>query len=300
MPTITSLALRRLIGDATVRAGIPAFDPARDLTPLRLPAWDTTRPDLLATVTARFAIAGFTLIEADRPPQQDDLLAFANRLGLGEPFVPPLYRRPGTVQVAASGVSQLSAAGVGAGAPMHPATSTVGQGWHVDGTLQELGEVRTSLLLCVRPAATGGESRLFNATAAFLDLAESDPAAAAALMAPDVLARTATVNGCDDSTTGPAFAVIDGQLLTRYARTHTDRWLPSATDDPGAVDRALARLDELAEPGSPYYLQFTMSAGQGLVFANSRICHGRAPYTDHPDQPRTLLRALFTTDLTGR
>jgi hypothetical protein len=293
-----STALDQLLADDTVRAGVPAFDASRDLVPLRLPAWDTASPEQVKALTARVSTAGFALLETGTGPGQDDLLALAGLLGLGEPFVPPLYRMPGSVQVGTAGVSQMTAApGTGADAARHPATSAVGQGWHVDGTLQQMGEVRTSLLLCVRPAATGGQSLLFNATAAFLDLADHDPAAAAALMAPGVLVRVATVNGSNDSTAGPAFAVTGGQLLTRYARTDADRWFPPS-GDPSAVDRALARLDELAAPGSPYRLEFTLAAGQGLVFANSRLCHGRQPYTDDPAAPRTLLRALFTTDLT--
>ncbi|PZF99393.1 TauD/TfdA family dioxygenase [Micromonospora endophytica] len=299
MPATTPRVLRQLLADATTRATVPAFDPDRDRTPLRLPTWQSIPAATYDTLCARVDTAGFALVEADRPPRQDDLRALADTLGLGEPFVPPLYRRPGTVQVGAAGVSRLTAAGTHAQAPMHPATSAIGQNWHVDGTLQHLGEVRTTLLLCVRPAASGGQSLLFNAAAAFLDLADRDPGAAAALMTPGVLVRTATVNGSDDSTAGPGFAVIDQRLMTRYSRTHTDRWLPASTD-PDAVDRALTALDDLAKPGSPYRLEFTMTAGQGIVLANSRVCHGRAPYTDDPDQPRELLRALFTTDLTPR
>ncbi|MGC4851866.1 TauD/TfdA family dioxygenase [Micromonospora sp. DT4] len=297
MPTT---ALDRLLADDTVRASVPAFDAHRDLIPLRLPAWDTASTETVNALTGRVATAGFALVETGTAPGQDDLLGLAGLLDLGEPFVPPLYRIPGSVQVGTAGVSQLTATpGAAADAARHPATSAIGQGWHVDGTLQQLGEVRTSLLLCVRPAATGGQSLLFNATAAFLDLADHDPAAAAALMAPSALVRMATVNGSNDSTAGPAFAVTGGQLLTRYARTDADRWFPPS-GDPAAVDRALARLDELAAPGSPYRLEFTMTAGQGLVFANSRLCHGRAAYTDDSAAPRTLLRGLFTTDLTTR
>jgi hypothetical protein len=68
-------------------------------------------------------------------------------------------------------------------------------GWHTDGARRRLGAIRTSLVACLRPAPVGGSSLLFNATAAFVELARSDPAATAALMAPDVLAHTATVAG---------------------------------------------------------------------------------------------------------
>lgn len=295
MSPTTDRALHELLTDPALLAAVPIFDSNRDLTPLQLSGWGTATEAQLRTLAERVSAAGFALVAADQPTGPGDLLALAGQLGLGEPFVPPLYRRPGTVHVGSGGVSELSVT-THAGAPWHPATSAGGQGWHVDGTLQPLGEVRTSLLLCVRPAAQGGDSTLFNATGAFVELARRDPTAAVSLMAPDVLVRTATVNQCDDSCAGPAFGVADGQLLTRYARTNTDRW-QSTSGDSTAIDRALAVLDELATPGSPYYLRLQMTAGQGLVMANSRICHGRTPYTDDPNQRRLLLRALFTADL---
>ncbi|WP_162795804.1 TauD/TfdA family dioxygenase [Nonomuraea lactucae] len=273
-----------------------AFDPDRDLRPITL-SLRAAHGAQLREVADRVADAGFALIEAHEPPTPSDLLALARHLGLGEPFLPPIYRRRGSVQVDDSGVAELSAANAVPGAPMHPATSTVGQNWHIDGTLQAMGEIRTSVLLCVRPAATGGDSILFNATGAFVELARSDWAAAVSLMSPGVLIRTATVNDCDERSAGPAFGMVAGHLLTRYARTNVDRWCPR-DGDMDTLRRGLDALDALALPGSPFHLRFRLSSAQGLIMANARICHGRTPYTEGP-QPRLMLRGLFRADVVG-
>ncbi|MGH3379429.1 MAG: TauD/TfdA family dioxygenase [Actinoallomurus sp.] len=277
---------------STGGTGLPAFpDPIPG--PLHLSAY-SAGPEELAAVAHQVATCGFVVIETLDEPTEDHLAALAAGLGLAEPFVPPIYRRPGEVAVAASGISTLTATADQIG---HPAVSTNGQGLHVDGLLQPIGAVRTSMLLCRRPGARGGVSTLFNATAAFWALAGEDPQAAETLMGTGVLTRTANVNGSTDATMGPAFAVIDGQLLTRYSRDGNDTWNPAPGQDQ-PMRRALVAMEAMSAPGSPYTAELTLTAGQGLIFANARICHGRTAYTDDPAQPRTMLRGLFTRDIT--
>ncbi|MEV0623676.1 TauD/TfdA family dioxygenase [Nonomuraea sp. NPDC050404] len=269
---------------------LPAF-PAT-VSPIPVASYDSPQAKDLAAVIEQLRYAGFAVTSCSQPPTHDGLIALAEALDLGEPFVPPLYRRPGAVGVAASGISTLTAS---AAHVPHPAVSASGQGLHVDGLLQPIGTVVTSILLCVRPAAEGGQSTLFNAVGAFRQLARTDPDAAATLLSDRVLGRRATVNGSPDVSWGPAFAVVDGTLVTRYSRDGNDLWDPEHGHE-GALGRALATLAELAEPGSPYALRFTLQAGQGLLMANSRICHGRTPYRDVPDRPRAMLRGLFLRD----
>jgi hypothetical protein len=276
---------------ATGSPGLPAF-PTTPPEPLHLPSYDLTGAQA-ALVAARVQHTGFTVIDVKEEPTEENLTRLADRLGLGAPFIPPIYRRPGAVTVAPHGISTLTAT---ADNVAHPAVSANGQGLHVDGLLQPIGTVRTSVLLCSRPAATGGTSTLFNALAAFWHLAGTDPQAAQTLMDAAVLTRTATVNGSTDQTTGPAFAVLDGRLLTRYSRDGNDTWTP-APGQQAALDRALEAMDAMAQPGSPYTTELTLSAGQGLVFANSRLCHGRTAYQDDPAAPRRMLRGLFTRDI---
>ncbi|MFD5616475.1 TauD/TfdA family dioxygenase [Kitasatospora sp. NPDC127060] len=275
---------------STGRPGLPAF-PTDLPEPLHFASYELTRSES-ALLARRVQRAGFAVVDVTEEPTEQNLTALAARLGLGDPFVPPIYRRPGAVTVASSGVSTLTATADGVA---HPAVSANGQGLHVDGLLQPIGTVRTSVLLCARPAAQGGVSTLFNSTAAFWALVGEDPQAAETLMGSGVLTRTASVNGSTDQATGPAFAVVDGQLLTRYSRDGNDTWTPAPGQD-AALDRALEAMDAMAQPGSPYAAELTLAAGQGLVFANSRLCHGRTVYLDDPAAPRRMLRGLFTRD----
>ncbi|MFJ8478466.1 TauD/TfdA family dioxygenase [Kitasatospora sp. NPDC094011] len=275
---------------STGERGLPAF-PADLPDPLRLGSYRITAAEA-ARIGERVRQVGFAVVDVAEEPTEQHLTLLAARLGLGDPFVPPIYRRPGTVAVAHSGVSTLTATADGIA---HPAVSAGGQGLHVDGLLQPIGTVRTSVLLCAQPAAKGGVSTLFNATAAFWHLAGADPQAAETLMGSAVLTRTANVNGSTDRAAGPAFAVVDGQLLTRYSRDGNDTWTAAPGRD-AALERALDAMEALAEPGSPFAARLTLAAGHGLIFANSRLCHGRTPYQDDPTAPRRMLRGLFTQD----
>ncbi|GHH80473.1 hypothetical protein GCM10018781_60970 [Kitasatospora indigofera] len=276
---------------STGRRGLPAF-PTDLPAPLRLDSYRLTAAETVR-LGERVREAGFAVIDVAEEPTEQHLTLLAARLGLGDPFVPPIYRRPGAVTVAHSGVSTLTATADGVA---HPAVSANGQGLHVDGLLQPIGTVRTSVLLCARPAAKGGISTLFNSTAAFWHLAGEDPQAAETLMGAGVLTRTANVNDSTDRTTGPAFAVVDGQLLARYSRDGNDAWNLAPGQD-AALERALEAMDALARPGSPYAAELTLTAGQGLIFANSRLCHGRTAYQDDPATPRRMLRGLFTQNI---
>jgi hypothetical protein len=94
---------------------------------------------------------------------------------------------------------------------------------------------------------------------------------------------------------GPAFTLDRGTLTTRYSLTVTDRYMPDAADEPATVQRALTVLARAAQPGSPHLLRFTLTARQGLVFANDTLAHGREACTEDPAAPRVMLRALFTS-----
>jgi hypothetical protein len=274
------------------QAEVPVFPAERDLVPVTLSSYADPSLGELARLLGAFTRAGFAVIEAAEHPTAGALAALADRLGLGEAFVPPLYRM-GHPTAEVCGVSVLSAPARFTGGSDHPFASTAGQRPHTDGTLQGLGEVTTTILLCHSPARSGGQSLLLNSTGAFVDLAREDRAAAAALMTPGVLVRSATINGCADSSAGPAFDVVGGRLLGRYSTQPTDRWQPEAADDQTALARALDFFTAAEQPGSGYHLELALRGGQGLLLANDRISHGRRPYRDDPAAPRVMLRGLF-------
>jgi len=263
----------------TLTCTVPVFQPGRDLDPVPVHAWDTIPAATGREVARRLESAGFALIQASQVPGRAAPQQLARQLGLGPVFTPPQYRdRPYTD---GQGVTRIGTDAAAA----HPAFGqATGQHLHSDGTLQRIGEIKTTILLCARPARSGGTSHLFNSAAAFAWLLHEDPAAAAALTAADVLVRTSTLPDTRGQySAGPAFAVADGRLISRYSVTGTD-----------TLDRGLAFLQQAARPGSPYYTELVLTAGQGLLLANDLISHGRAAYNDDPDCPRLMLRALFT------
>jgi hypothetical protein len=244
----------------------------------------------------RYRNVGFATFElTDEYPSQESVLNLAHSLGLGKPFVPPMYRKgAGTADLYdQTGVNVLTADARRDDAGAHPAfRATNGQRLHSDGTLQSIGEVPTSILVCATPAAEGGASTVFNAVAAFCRLARRDVESAALLLT-DCLRRTATVGPIGDTHLGPAFAFRNGELLSRFSVTSTDSW-ECPTDVPTArFEAACAAIEASARPGSDLYGEFHLGERQGILMANDKISHGRQPYADSQEKPREMLRGLF-------
>ncbi|GAA1382995.1 TauD/TfdA family dioxygenase [Catellatospora chokoriensis] len=243
-------------------------------------------------VLSAYTNHGFAVLQY--PAGHDSQAAISDvqaAFGLGEPFVPPMYRsRPDWADRA---ITSLTVTAEEMAGPAHPSFGrSTAQDLHSDGTLQEIGEVATTLLHCVRPAAQGGDTTLFNSVGAFIALHEHDPAAAAAMLHETSLIRTANIGDCRDSAAGPTFAMrADGDLISRYSISSTDSW--GTHGDPVALARACAFFAGLQHESSGYHLRFALGADQCLIFANDKISHGRTAYHDDPARPRHMKRALF-------
>ncbi|HET9254213.1 MAG TPA: TauD/TfdA family dioxygenase [Pseudonocardiaceae bacterium] len=246
----------------------------------------------LSRIVDRYNRHGFAIIQlAAGAATQESLLTFADALGLGEPFVPPLYLRGGNTAAKVSRISATS--NVGTAYADHPSFgSTVGQRLHCDGTLQDIGYIKASLLLCESPAAEGGDTILFNASAAYARLAAIDLSAAAVLATQGVLIRQANFNGSTEMNAGPAFSAQGGRLVCRYCVTETDRWAVPDGAAEADLRRGIEFLRRASLPGSPHFRQLTLRAGQVIVFDNTRISHGRTPYRDSETHHRCLYRSL--------
>ncbi|MFJ7526229.1 TauD/TfdA family dioxygenase [Streptomyces griseus] len=232
---------------------------------------------------------GFAVVTMAEPgPPDAKLTALAQTLRLGDPYIPALYRYAETQDYSASFSDIRSDT-----KDQHPGFSTTaGQAWHVDGLLDAIGDIRTTVLYCVRAAHRGGETLLFNSLAAFAELRERDSAAAEALLSPRALNRRSTLPAIDMSNTGPVFSVDEaGTLATRYTDNDTCTWNFSA-GPPGGLRRALAFFRK-ASDNPRYRLAVRLAAGEALIFRNDRLSHGRRPYEDSPGARRHLIRALY-------
>ncbi|MDI5938943.1 TauD/TfdA family dioxygenase, partial [Micromonospora sp. DH15] len=250
-------------------------------------------PEAFDEIVDRYDRHGFAIMQlASGPFDRDAVLALGLSLGLGEPFVPPLYTMGDSDAAAVSRISAAANAGTGDGD--HPSFGrTVGQRFHCDGTLQDIGFVKASVLLCESVAEAGGETILFNSSAAYAELMAVDPAAAVALATPGALIRQANIGGCTDTHVGPAFTVQDGQLACGYSVTDTDRWATPAGVAEDDLRRSVEFLLRASMPGSRFHLERRLAAQQAIVFDNTRISHGRLAYRDSPDRHRCVYRGLF-------
>lgn len=251
--------------------------------------------DRARSLIERYDRAGFVVYELiEEEPSAESVAHLAMALDLGAAFVPPMYKGTGAnATYTALGINCLSAQVNSATGANHPAfQATNGQLLHSDGTLQPIGHVKTSILLCATPAAAGGESMIFNAVAAFHALSQQNLAAAHALMT-DCLRRTQNYGECNDTHLGPAFTIRDDELLSRYSVTSTDSWIAETEEQRILIDEACRFMDELAQPGTGFWLQFQLSSRQGLIMANDKVSHGRREYRDAPHSIRKMFRGLY-------
>ncbi|MFE3579879.1 TauD/TfdA family dioxygenase [Streptomyces vinaceus] len=250
---------------------------------------DFAEPDAPDQVVQNIDERGFSVVTMgeSRPPGAT-ITSLAAALRLGHPYIPALYRYAET-KAYSTAFSDIRSGSKG----RHPGFSTTaGQPWHVDGLLDTIGDIKTTILYCVRAAHRGGDTLLFNSPAAFAELRDKDPAASEALLSPRALNRRSTLPDVDVNATGPVFALDEkGDLITRYTDNETCTWNFSA-DPRGGLNRALAFLRAASEDAR-FRLAVRLAPGQALVFRNDRLSHGRQPYEDDPDAPRHLVRALY-------
>ncbi|MDP2762457.1 MAG: TauD/TfdA family dioxygenase [Sideroxyarcus sp.] len=164
--------------------------------------------------------------------------------------------------------------------------------WHTDGYYNPPErQILAMTLHFVRPAASGGETRLMDHEMAYLLLRDENPSYIAALSAPDVMTippREDEYDGVRDAQSGPVFSLDrDGNLHMRYtARTRSIEWKQDA-----ATREAVAALARLLASDTPHIFQGRIESGMGLLCNN--VLHERSAFSDDPDHPRLIYRARY-------
>jgi hypothetical protein len=250
-----------------------------DYNDLNTSTVDYRTPGAADMIADRMESRGFAVVgisDIDGPPEALGVLARA--LQLGDPHIPETGRK---VLNTLDRYKQVSD---------YPGP----EGWHVDGLLEDIGTIKVTALYCVRPAAEGGQSVIFNSLAAFMALQRVDAAAAHALMSPDVLNRRpmSPDGSYAAGATGPAFSLDrEGNLISRFSDNHTCDW-NTAVGRGDDVERGLAFLRK-ACGDSTYRTSVRLVAREALIFRNDRVAHDRTVYRDDPAAPRLLVRALY-------
>lgn len=240
-----------------------------------------------------YSTLGYALFQLDSAEQDPTrvLHRFTQSLNLGEAFVPPLYQFSNSNLYDDLGMSTLASAFGNGPNSVHPVFASASAiELHTDGTLQNIGDILTSVLFCVAPAWEGGETTIFQAVNVFIALQQAEPQLASALLDRRALTRHASVNGSKESCQGPVFSRAGGVLQTRYSVTDRDRWNVDEVADLLEAKNALA---DAAQTGSPHYCRIRLGLGQGVILANDRVSHGRTGFSDSTDQVRRMLRVLF-------
>ncbi len=245
-------------------------------------------------IVANYQTHGYTILKFDESAASipKSLEALAVNLSLGAPFVPSLYAGNKVATLYDElGMNIITAGGNNNDEPLHPAfQSRVAIEFHTDGTLQDMGEIKTVALVCLERGVSGGEILLFDAVGAFFDLAGRDWNIAKALLDDNGLTRCSTVGNSNAVRSGPVFGYQDGELMTRYSTTPRDHWEYERVRNLGEARKL---LDESAGPGSPYRVQLRLEPGEALLIANERVAHARTAYRDNARYQRRMLRALF-------
>jgi hypothetical protein len=138
---------------------------------------------------------------------------------------------------------------------------------HTDSQMFLGAPATIQVLVCVKPAARGGESVLVDGARLVARLEDADPALASALFEVDRAQRFYF-----GDVAGPTIARRGGHLTWTVA--------PNAADD---VGRALA-----AQLAQGPRVEHMLRAGEALVASNHRMLHGRRPF----DGERELVRLL--------
>jgi hypothetical protein len=146
-------------------------------------------------------------------------------------------------------------------------------------------------LLCVRPAARGGLSKVTSTAAVYNTILERRPDLHALLCAAFYHVREGEAGGKQQFYAMPVFGLRDGRLTSQYSRTFVEnaqgiRGVPPLTAEQNAA------LDLWAEVCEELCYGMDMRAGDLQLLNNHVVYHARATYEDdpRPNHDRFLMR----------
>ncbi|UOE58262.1 TauD/TfdA family dioxygenase [Priestia filamentosa] len=239
-------------------------------------------------IVSKYDEHGFVIYEINEKVDGDQLVYnIARAINLDDPYVPDHYKNHSTMYKN-NKLNVISSGNVNNHKAFRGGNQ---QDLHSDGTVHEIGFIKTTILFCQSSATKGGESIIFNTIDAFYELLEVDLEAAIAMLHPRSLKRTADI-GFIESHIGPAFAIENDEIITRFTLDHTADWTYGFENIPN-LKRAYEFLSSRAKEGSKQYMKFQLKDKQGIIMANDKIAHGRTAFIESEGAKRKLLRGLY-------
>jgi hypothetical protein len=140
-------------------------------------------------------------------------------------------------------------------------------------------------LLCVRPAAQGGLSKVVSAPAVSNAILDRRPDLHALLCAPYYHCREGEAGGRQQSYAMPIFGMRDGRFTSQYSRTFVEnaQGLPGVPPLTGAQNEALDLWAEICEE---LCYAMALEAGDLQLLNNHVVYHARTTYEDDPTPGR--------------
>ncbi|MDA3870712.1 MAG: TauD/TfdA family dioxygenase [Gammaproteobacteria bacterium] len=250
----------------------------------------TLHENEIAAITQRCATYGVAIYQLREPPHNDKswLPEFGRQLGL--------VSLDDNLRSDEDSVSSLQVRSQ-QGNQYIPYTNRP-LSWHTDGYYNAPEkQIRTIIMHCASPAASGGVNSLLDHEQLYIALRERNPAWIEALMHPQAMTIPANVEAgveIRQARTGPVFSVdkASGNLHMRYsARKRNIEW----RDDAPTREAVEFISEKLADEAVA--LKYQLDAGQGIICNN--ILHNRSGFEDSDRQQRLMYRARYYEQVAG-
>ncbi|WP_170974067.1 TauD/TfdA family dioxygenase [Peribacillus simplex] len=238
-----------------------------------------------------YYLKGFAIVELrDGIASERNLTKMTQWLNLGAPYIPRQYDKLPTTYNS-QGLNVITYSSTDSNS--HRAFQTRnGQNLHSDGTLEVIGFVKTSILFCEQTAENGGETTLFNSVGAFFNVIKDYLNYANALLDEKALKRI-DIGRTNQESIGPVFKILNNELVSRFSMDNTCLWEHGFKNVP-FLEEAYNYITSYINLDSPFYTEFSLKEGQGIIFANDKISHGRRKYYDSKEKQRKMHRGLYT------
>lgn len=263
-----------------------------DILPVKIKSLACILDDEIHELVRKYNTSGFVIFELlNDLPNDSSLLTLAKKLKLGNPYIPKIYSPKGNIYER-NGVNIIK---VNHGT--HRAFQTNNeQKIHSDGTIEEIGKIKTSILLCSKQALYGGETVIFNSAAAFHHLLNQKGFETIILSLCDKKAlRRVAINGKNKEYIGPAFKIQNGEIISRFSLDNTCDW-EYGFNNVKFLKEAFQHLNDMVTQNSNFYIETRLKRNQGIIMANDKISHGRKGFIDKSSK-REMIRGLFEENL---